>query len=287
MILHQGILKYIFILIIDLFLVVSGSAVSAQMSDSAKTASISKIAAVDTAKLDTSSVAKKGSISGADSSKKDTVAESMPKKPAQYRYFNFGVDIYQPLLNQLSNATKEGYEFVLNYYFKRDLYFVAEGGWGYSNVNYSDLSYQTKNNFLRLGIDRSFLTKRDAADWDNMFIGFRLGSANVLRSGANYKIVDSVWGSDSGSVANRSFTPIWLELTFGVRAQLLRGLTAGWTMRSKFMLNQKSFVDLTPKYIAGYGAGDKNSVFDMNFYVSYSLFWKKKHLWNLPAVAKK
>ena len=40
---------------------------------------------------------------------------------------------------------------------KNELYLVAEGGWGSSNISYTDLAYTTQNNFFRLGINRSLL----------------------------------------------------------------------------------------------------------------------------------
>ena len=47
----------------------------------------------------------------------------------------------------------------------------AEGGWGGSSVNYSNLQYKTTNSFLRLGFNKSVLVRDRPDDWDMMFIG--------------------------------------------------------------------------------------------------------------------
>jgi hypothetical protein len=67
-----------------------------------------------------------------------------------------------------------------------------------------------------------------------------------------------------------------VELTGGMRVELVKGLMAGWNLRGKFMMNGKSFKDLSPLNIAGYGKGDKNAAFDFNVYMSYAIRWKKK-----------
>jgi hypothetical protein len=41
-------------------------------------------------------------------------------------------------------------------------------------------------------------------------------------------------------------------------------------------MNGSSFKDLAPLYIAGYGRGDKNSIFDFNMYLSYAIRWDRQ-----------
>jgi len=55
--------------------------------------------------------------------------------------------------------------------------------------------------------------------------------------------------------------------------EIFKGLFAGWTIRGKFRLNQAPFRELPPAYIAGYGKGDKNAIFDFGFYINYAIRW--------------
>jgi len=106
----------------------------------------------------------------------------------------------------------------------------------------------------------------------------RYALAFIERSEARYTIFDNFWGNTSGTIPGKNMTAHWLELTGGVRVELAKGLFTGWTIRGKFLLNGNQFKDLPPPYVAGYGRGDKNSIFDFNFYISYAIRWKKKGL---------
>ena len=98
----------------------------------------------------------------------------------------------------------------------------------------------------------------------------------MKRSDATYTITDSLWGPTSGSIEGRNFTAHWAEVVGGIRVELYRGIIAGWNVRAKFLLNAKTFQDLSPAYISGYGKGDKSTAFDFNFYLCYAMRWGKK-----------
>ncbi len=210
-----------------------------------------------------------------DTTKSDTTQEKTIRKDFGGKQICFSADIFHPVYNYLY-ANQSAYEFTLDYYLHKDLYMIAEGGWGSSNVDYSDLKYKTNNSFFRFGLNRSLLIKNDSNDWDMMCIGIRLAMANIKRSAASYTVIDSLWGSSPGNLPDKSFIATWLELDMGTRVQLVNCLSAGWTIRAKFLLNGKSFSDLAPSFIAGYGRGDKNAVFDVNFYISYAIRWRKE-----------
>lgn len=185
-----------------------------------------------------------------------------------------GVDIFRPILHNLQ-TDRYSYEVAVDYYARNEYYLVAEGGYGGCEVNYTDLKYTTQNTFLRLGFNKSVLARNSVKDWDMMLIGFRVAASDINRSSANYVVTDSLWGNEAGTSSAKSFAALWAELTGGMRVELVKGLCAGWNLRAKFLMNGKSFKDLSPLYIAGYGKGDKNSIFDFNVYVSYAIRWKR------------
>ena len=53
----------------------------------------------------------------------------------------------------------------------------------------------------------------------------------------------------------------------------LRNLMAGWNIRGRFLLNERAFRELSPVFIAGYGKGDRSTVFDFNFFICYTFRW--------------
>ncbi len=206
----------------------------------------------------------------------DTVGGDQPKKKIQAgRQLCIGIDAVHPVLNSLV-SDRFGYEFAIDYYTHNEMYLTAEGGWGGATVNYSDLKYGSTNNFLRFGFNKSILARDRPTDWDMMFIGFRAGVSDVHRTPATFTVMDSVWGNASGSAPGKNFFAYWAEITGGMRVEFVRGLFGGWNIRGKFMLNGRSFNDLAPLYIAGYGKGDKNVNFDFNVYISYGIRWKRR-----------
>ncbi len=210
----------------------------------------------------------------ADTASSDTTS-AIPKKEIAGHQFVLGIDIISPVRNMLVTG-QNGYQFAADYYLHNEFYLAAEGGWGSSDVTYDDLKYHTSNAYFSAGFNKILLPREDSTDWGGLFMGLRLGAAPIQRSAATYTIIDSLWGNTSGTIAPKNFTGYWMEITAGVRVELYKGLLAGWNIRGKFMMNGKQFNDLAPLYITGYGRGDKNAVFDINFYLSYAVRWKRK-----------
>jgi hypothetical protein len=209
-----------------------------------------------------------------------TTEEDADEPPARKKFvaghqLAFGIDLVQPIRNSIVK-NRYSYEAEIHYYLKNEYYAVAEGGWGGSEVNYDDLKYTTTNYFGRAGFNKSILYRESAKDWDMMFVGLRAAMSNVNRGAATYTVIDSVWGNLAGVSPGKSFVAAWAEITTGMRIELAHGILVGWNGRAKFLMNGKSFKDLAPLNIAGYGRGDKNSNFDFNLYLSYAIRWNRK-----------
>jgi hypothetical protein len=189
--------------------------------------------------------------------------------------FRIGFDASKILFNSLA-TNKITYELSLDYYLNKEVYGVTEFGWGSSNIDYTDLKYQTNNSFFRFGIDKSLFVRKSAQDWGLGFFGLRYGLGFINRKEAQYQTNDGLGGVTFGLIPSDNFMAHWVELTGGMKIELLKGFFAGWTVRTKFLLNQKSLGDLKPAHIAGYGAGEKVTAFDFNFYLSYALRWSKR-----------
>jgi hypothetical protein len=179
----------------------------------------------------------------------------------------------------LQNAlidNRKSYELYVDYYLRKERYLVAELGLGNSQINYTDLKYNSKNSFVKFGMDKAMFVRKKAQDWGMGFVGFRYGIGFVRRSEAQYTTNDGFGGITSGYIPSSNFLAHWIELTGGIRVELIKNIFAGWNVRAKILLNPNSFGDLKPSYISGFGAGDKNTVFDYNVYVGYALRWSSK-----------
>jgi hypothetical protein len=212
-----------------------------------------------------------------DTTKADTTQEVKVKKPDLAGHqLCIGADLFHPIINGMLKD-RFSTELQADYYLHNEYYLVAEGGWGGSSVNYPDLKYTTNDKFFRFGFNKSVLSRDRPGDWDIMLIGFRGAFSHVSRSSASYAITDSMWGTQTGSVDASGFNAVWVEVTGGMRVELFKGVCAGWNIRGKFLMNGKSFSDLAPIYISGYGKGDKKSIFDYNLYISYAIRWNRKN----------
>ncbi len=211
----------------------------------------------------------------------DTSKPVVPAKEKTNHQLTFSIDATQPIINAFIGY-RQGYEFAADYYLHKELYGVVEGGLGNASVNYTgpvNLKYNSNNSFVRGGINRCILTRQSVDDWDAVFIGARLGVGFINRTKASYKVVDSIWGNTAeGTTPAQNFTGYWFELTGGMRMELVKHFFIGYLVRGKFLLNTSAFQDLAPVYVAGYGRGDKNAVFDFNFYLTYAIRWKRHNL---------
>lgn len=192
-------------------------------------------------------------------------------KPVQHQ-IRLGVDISRPVMNLFSKS-RHSYEAMIDYCLPKDIYGVIEGGAGGSDIDYEDLKYTSSNSFFKIGVDKSMLQRMFPGDWDYLFVGIRYGVAFIKRSEATFTTNDQFWGTTTGTIPAKNITGHWAELTAGLRVELFKGFFAGYTVRGKFRLNQEPFRELPPAYIAGYGKGEKTTVFDFNFYLQYALRW--------------
>lgn len=208
------------------------------------------------------------------SAQTDTTAkkESTDVVTSDQRQIRFGIDISRPIMNAVFK-TKHSYEFMIDYNLPKDIYLVAEGGWGGSDIDFTDLKYKSTNSFFKLGVDKSMLQRMFPRDWDYLFVGVRYGIGFIERSEAIFITNDEFWGTTTGTIPPKTFVGHWAELTAGLRVELLKGFFAGYTVRGKFLINQGPFKELPPAFVAGYGKGEKTTSFDFNFYLQYGLRW--------------
>lgn len=198
------------------------------------------------------------------------------------RLLRFSADISKPVFNSFSDKRKS-YEFEADYYWKKELYVVGNAGFGKGRINDSSLQYTSSNVFIKAGLNKSMLSRVMPGDWDMAFIGFRYGVALIKRGDAFYRTKDNFWGSTTGIIPGTNLTAHWAEVAAGVKLELYRGIFTGWTVSGRFLLNKKQLRELPPSYISGYGKGDKNSVFDLNFYLGYAIKWNRKSLQHTAA----
>lgn len=193
--------------------------------------------------------------------------------PAAHQ-LRLGFDLSKIVLNGINDKVIS-YEFAADYYLGKDLYAVLDAGWGNARIDYSDLRYDSKSVFLKLGIDKSLFVRKRPDDWGMGFIGIRYGLGRVDRGTVFYSTDDGFGSITGGTIASKQTMAHWLELTGGMRVELWKNLFAGWNIRLKVLMNPAAFGELKPYSIAGYGLGEKNTAFSYNFFLAYAIRWKR------------
>ncbi len=205
-----------------------------------------------------------------------TATKKAPKLPYVHQ-FRLGFDMGRIAFN-LMYPSRQGYEIQADYAMRGKLYAALETGFGRGKIDYPNLKYTTNSYFVRLGIDQSVLDRLGPLDFDMAFIGVRYGLGVGKISEATY-LVPSLFGPPAeGTVPGRNYTVHWGEIVGGIKVDVGKGIFVGWNFRGKFMFNAGTFKELAPNYIAGYGKGDKSTVFDFNLYLSYAIRWNKQKI---------
>lgn len=201
----------------------------------------------------------------------DSTSDTLQKP---FKYVRIGIDLSKVIRSQVQKGVNV-YEFQIDANLFKATSVVGEFGFGNSDVENKFLKYNSQNTFVRIGVDKYFFSKEFTGDMDNAFVGLRYALSKVSRSDAIWTIYDPVWGNTQSSVPSAAFVAHWIELTGGMRLEIIKNVFAGWNVRVKTFMNPKKFELLPPAYLAGFGAGDKNTAFDFNFYLLYGIGKRK------------
>lgn len=201
--------------------------------------------------------------------------DTTPLKKIKTTYehqIKIGVDISRIPFNILLKS-RQSYEFQADYLLRKDVYINMEAGFGRGKIDFDFLKYTSNSFFVKAGIQQSRVGRISDKDFDVFFIGVNYGIAAGKRNEASYTITSIFGTTTEGSTSPDNFVVHWGEIVAGVRVEFLPRLFAGWNIRGKFLFNANTFKELTPNFIAGYGKGDKSTIFDFNFYLCYALRW--------------
>ena len=149
------------------------------------------------------------------------------------------------------------------------MHYVLEGGFANAQSRGANISFDASSYFLSAGFDKYFFDALFDDDLDNAFVGLRLGGAQVMRGEAQATVWDPFYGNTTALIAPSNKMVYWIGLTAGFRLELLRNVFVGWNARGGTFLNPSNIKELTPEYIAGYGAAKKQPTFDYNLYLLY------------------
>lgn len=181
-----------------------------------------------------------------------------------------GIDIAGPgiYLADKDNFSIEGH---ISFDRNEKISFVLEGGYldyKYSQYNYN---YLSRGIFTRAGVDFNLLKPEISTGKYWAGIGLRYG-LSIFSSETTFFEHETYWGTVSSSIPSKTSMGHFIEVAPGVRTELFRNFTIGWTIRLKLLVSGGGGRDLRPIYFPGYGNGGNRTAAGVSYFL----------LWNIP-----
>jgi hypothetical protein len=149
-------------------------------------------------------------------------------------------------------------------------------GAGYLNYKYSqyNFSYLNKGMFTRAGLDFNLLKPDKARGKYWAGIGLRYG-LSFFSSEVPLFQHDNYWGTISSSISQKSYMAHFIEVSPGVRTEMFRNFSMGWSISLRMLVHSSTGKDLRPIYFPGFGNGSNLISGGMNYFLVWSIPYKK------------
>lgn len=141
---------------------------------------------------------------------------------------------------------------------------------GYLNYKYSQYNYSYLDNgiFIKAGIDFNLLKPDKSLGKYWTGIGLRYGLSRFSSETPAYS-QENYWGTVSGSIPTRTTWGHFIEIAPGVRAEIFKNFSMGWSLSLRMLVHSGGGKDLKPVYFPGFG----NASNTINAGISYFLVW--------------
>jgi len=149
-------------------------------------------------------------------------------------------------------------------------------GGGYSDYKYSQYNYSflSKGIFLKAGTDFNLMRPEKAKGryWAGLGIHYGLSLYSTEVPSFEH---ENYWGTTTSLVERKNNVGHFLELSPGFRAELFKNFTIGWSVTLKKLISAGTGKDLKPVYFPGYGLGSKSVSPGINYFIIWSIPFKK------------
>ena len=211
----------------------------------------------------------------------DTTEQVLPPKvkqfvPPVFRGASVHFDIASPIFGALDRTVNLEIQADVNLY--RRLYPIIEVG--FTSINRqtpTGASYSSHSPFFRLGINYGLLKPfKDDGSMRSVkcypFVGIRYAFSTMNYTIENLAINDDYWGKQETMSYHSPLTYTgWLEVVAGVRVDLYRGLTMGWSVRLKTLIHTSAPDKAYVWYVPGYSRS-QGMAFSFNYTIGYTFY---------------
>lgn len=217
----------------------------------------------------------------------------IPVKTERYG-LRLGIDL-KHLAQNIYDSNFKGFEAVGDYRISKKLYVAGEIGTENKTTDDSYLNFTTKGTYLRVGIDLNGY--ENWLDMENMiYVGFRYSVSTFSQRLNSYSIYYNSapqgntlpagstsinYFEDNKVIADKNYSGLsahWAEVVAGIKAEVLKDLFIGFSLRLNVLLFDKKPNNFENLYIPGFNRTyDGRFGIGYNYTISYFLpFYKKK-----------
>jgi hypothetical protein len=193
----------------------------------------------------------------------------------------FGADLSK-LARTAFSDDYSGFELVADYRLSKRFYVAGELGFEEKSTETNFLNSSGKGSYFKAGVDYNLYN-----NWlgmENLIIGgLRLGVSSFSQTLNSYTIYDTnsqTWGQIQSADSNdySGLTAAWIELVFGIKAEIFNNIFLGFNVQLKGRLSEKSPNNFENLFIPGFGRTYDSSKIGtgINYTISYLLPIYKK-----------
>ncbi len=155
---------------------------------------------------------------------------------------------------------------------KRSVVFAAGSlNYKYSQYNYS---YMNRGTFVRLGMDFNLLKPDKSIGRYWAGIGLRYGLSRYNSETPGF-FKENYWGMTSSSIPSRNYWGHFVEVDPGVRTELFKNFSIGWTLSLRMLVHAGGSRDLRPIYLPGFGNATKTITAGVSYFLVWNIHYKK------------
>ena len=151
--------------------------------------------------------------------------------------------------------------------------YVLEGG--YSNYKFSkyNFDYLSSGIFARVGVDFNLLKPEVSMGKYWAGIGLRYG-LSIYKAETPFYKHENYWGDAASSIPSSGRIGHFLEVAPGVKTELFKNFSMGWTVRLRFLVSGGGGKDLRPIYFPGFGSGGNMVNAGIGYYLTWNIPFK-------------
>lgn len=202
-------------------------------------------------------------------------ADKAPTDSVVFRGFSAHLDVASPLMGIAVDRGVVTGEAQIDVNLLNKFFPIVEIGYASANVTAENASvYRASAPFWRIGLNYNFLkTKKKNVEKLNRnypFIGLRYGMSVVNYSMDRVPMSEGYW-NESGTMdfGSKAIYAGWAEILGGVRVDLAKGFTMGWSARVRIGLHTSLHNDSQLWYVPGFGKS-VGAQFSFNYTVGFT-----------------